>query len=348
MRVPFAFGDRSYEAIVAPGARHELPRILRERAPHAKALIVVTSADIAAQPWFDDIALPLDHHTVFVPSGEAAKQPSEVANLCETFAAHGLSRDDVVVAIGGGAVTDLAGFAAAVYMRGIAVVHIATTLAAQVDAALGGKTGVNLSSGKNLMGAFHQPIAVLCDRDVLTTLPAREYRAGLGEVAKCWLLAGRTAAELDISDDAAIQLAIETKAAIVSADEREGGLRALLNYGHTLAHALEAAQFGDGERWLLHGEAVAIGLGFAAHLAHRLGRVPETYLAETAAVLAHWELPSSLPPGQSVDGLLAAMARDKKAHHDFTFVLPGPDGFATVRGISADDVRAELVRWGAR
>src|SRR5438477_5377396 len=171
--------------------------------------------------------------------GEDAKCTETVQDLCGQFARWGLTRGDVVVAVGGGVVTDTAGFAAAVYHRGVAVIHVSTTLLGQVDAAIGGKTGVNIPEGKNLIGAFWQPSAVLCDTEVLETLPPREYASGLGEMAKYAFLGVEGLRDLALEE--AIAACVRCKAAIVAADERESGLRALLNYGHTLGHALETA-----------------------------------------------------------------------------------------------------------
>ena len=190
----------------------------------------------------------------------------------------GLTRNDVVVGVGGGMVTDVAGFAAASYHRGVPVVHVATTLLGMVDAAIGGKTGVNLPEGKNLVGAFWQPSGVVCDLDALATLPDREVRCGYGEMAKYHFLTGDDLLAMDLTDR--IARCVEIKAEVVAADEREGGRRAILNYGHTLAHALEIAT----EHRLAHGEAVAIGLIFAAHLAHVLGRI------DVARVDQHFEV----------------------------------------------------------
>jgi 5-deoxy-5-amino-3-dehydroquinate synthase len=256
--------------------------------------------------------------------------------LCRDFARWGLTRSDVVDAVGGGVVTDTAGFAAAVYHRGVAVIHVATSLLAQVDAAIGGKTGVNLPEGKNLVGAFWQPSAVLCDTEVLETLPPREYRSGLGEMAKYHFLAGDDLMELPL--DERVARCVEIKAEVVSSDEREGGRRAILNYGHTLAHALETA----GQYDLRHGEAVGIGLVYAAALAERLGRIDEARVEEHRRVLGAYDLPMSVPPGYDVDLLVDLMARDKKARHGYTFVLDGPRGIEVVEGVDRADVTAAL------
>ena len=207
-----------------------------------------------------------------IPDGEDAKTLATVEDLARRFARAGLSRADAVVAVGGGIVTDVAGFAAATYHRGTAYVNVATSLLAQVDAAIGGKTGVNLPEGKNLVGAFWQPNAVLCDTDTLSSLPSREWSCGRGEIAKYAFLGDAPRADQPIEEQVACCAAI--KAAVVSEDEREGGRRMVLNYGHTLGHALEGAALVDHHDWdLRHGEAVAIGLLFSALLAERLGRI---------------------------------------------------------------------------
>jgi 5-deoxy-5-amino-3-dehydroquinate synthase len=250
-------------------------------------------------------------------------------------------------------VTDTAGFAAAVYHRGVPIVHVPTTLLGQVDAAIGGKTGVNLPEGKNLVGAFWQPAAVLCDTELLETLPPEEYRSGLGEMAKYHFLADGPASP-DLADlplDERVARCVEIKAAFVSADEREAPAsraaaaagepnrrsRAILNYGHTLAHALETAGHYD----LRHGEAVAIGLVFAARLARQLGRIDDDRVEEHLRVVKAYDLPSTVStddPAKLVD----LMARDKKAVDGFTFVLDGPRGVEVVAGIDRGPIAATL------
>jgi len=247
-------------------------------------------------------------------------------------------------------ITDAAGLAAAVYHRGVAVVHVATSLLAQVDAAIGGKTGVNLPEGKNLVGAFWQPAAVLCDVEVLETLPPDEYRSGLGEMAKYHFLTD----ELDLSDlplTERVARCVAIKAAVVCADEREDPAalgptgageaapsRAILNYGHTLAHALETA----GRYGLRHGEAVAVGLVFAARLSRRLGRVDDERVAEHLEVVAGYGLPTTVPAGTDEGELIDLMARDKKALNGFTLVLDGPRGPEVVVGVARADLEATL------
>jgi 5-deoxy-5-amino-3-dehydroquinate synthase len=219
------------------------------------------------------------------------------------------------------------------------VVHVATTLLGQVDAAIGGKTGVNLPEGKNLVGAFWQPSAVLCDTEVLGTLPPREYRSGLGELAKYRFLGAPDL--LDLPLDERVAACVRLKAAVVAADEREGasGRRATLNYGHTLAHALETAGGYD----LRHGEAVAIGLVFAAELALRLGRIDAARVAEHRATVAAYDLPSALPDGAEAAALIKLMAHDKKATDErLTFVLDGPAGVELVHDVPRPVVEAAL------
>lgn len=348
LQVPL--GDRSYPVLVGPGARRDLAAVLPPGATRA-ALVTQQAIGVDVDP-----GVPVER--LVVPDGEAAKSLATVEHLCRAFARAGLSRRDVVVAVGGGVVTDLAGFAAASYLRGVAYVNVATSLLGQVDAAIGGKTGVNIPEGKNLVGAFWQPAAVLCDTDVLATLPAREWASGCGEMAKYAFLPGpdglppgagaaRRLLDLDLPQQVAHCVAV--KAAVVAADEREGDRRMILNYGHTLAHALEAAAFDGGAPWdLRHGEAVAIGLVFAAELAAHLGRIDRGRVAEHRQVVAGLGLPTELPAGAGPDMLLPFMARDKKADHDLTFVLDGPRGVEPVRGVDPAAVRATLAAMAGR
>ena len=342
MRVRVELGARSYEVVVAEGARHELAELVRSRAPRARVAVVVTTASLRAQPWFD-VASGLEQHVLEVPEGEAAKSFPTLERLCENLARVGLSRHDVIVGVGGGAVTDLAGLAAAIYLRGVALVQIPTSLVGQVDAAIGGKTAVNLGAGKNLVGAFYQPVGVLCDTATLETLPERERRSAMGEVAKCWLLEGRRATDLaDASLEDLTTMSVQLKARLVMDDEREGDQRALLNYGHTLGHALEILALERATDELRHGEAVAIGLAFAVRLARALERVDQKEVANHDDVLDALGLSRRVPSYMATESLLYAMGRDKKAHHDLTFVLAGPDGFATVHDVDPSLVSSVL------
>jgi 5-deoxy-5-amino-3-dehydroquinate synthase len=314
--------------------------------PSAKAAVIVTQESIRDAGWVDGIDPGVPFEVCLMPDGEDAKTLATVEQLARFFTRAGLSRADAVIAVGGGIVTDVAGFAAATYHRGTAYLNVATSLLAQVDAAIGGKTGVNLPEGKNLVGAFWQPHAVLCDTETLASLPPREWACGRGEIAKYAFLGDAPTADQPIDEQVARCAAI--KAAVVAEDEREGGRRMILNYGHTLAHALEGAARADHPDWdLRHGEAVAIGILFAALLAERLGRIDADRVAEHRRVIGSFDLPSDLPHGAGAQELVAFMARDKKAQQDLTFVLDGPAGVEAVRGVATADVVATLAAMGA-
>jgi len=339
-------GERSYDVLVGAGARHRLTEVVPVGAQRA-AIVTQAAIGIPVDPG-------VEHRVWTIAEGEPAKSLATVEQLCRSWSRWGLTRGDVVVAVGGGVVTDTAGMAAAVYHRGVPVIHVATTLLAQVDAAIGGKTGVNLPEGKNLVGVFWQPCAVLCDTEVLETLPPREYLSGCGEMAKYHFLSldgpdgpdgpdDPTSPDLlDLPLDARVARCVAIKAAYVGADEREGGRRALLNYGHTLAHALEIAAEFD----LRHGEAVGIGLVFAARLARRLGRIDDERVASHRRVVAGYDLPVSLPPGLDRFELVRLMRRDKKAVRGLTFVLDGPAGVEVVPGVDEGPVLDVLEEMG--
>jgi 5-deoxy-5-amino-3-dehydroquinate synthase len=326
--VPVDLGARSYDVVVGAGARRMLADVL----PGG-----VRRAAVVTRPGVEPDVDPGVPYEVFtVPDGEQAKTLDTVERLCRGFAAAGLSRADAVVAVGGGSVSDVAGFAAAVFLRGIAYVNVPTTLLAQVDAAIGGKTAVNLPEGKNLVGAFWQPAAVLCDTETLESLPAREWASGRGEMAKYAFL-GDGLLEGGRPGTALLSLPLDEQVA----------RRMVLNYGHTLAHALEAAAFGEGgPSDLRHGEAVAVGLVFAALLARRLERIDDDRVALHRQVVGGFDLPADLPPGASAAQLVGFMARDKKARHDLTFVLDGPGGVAPVHGVDEAAVVATLADMG--
>lgn len=322
-------GDRSYDVLVGHGVRTELAGLLP---PTARRAAVVTQQGI---PIDVDPGLPTEVFTI--GQGEAHKSLDTIEELCRGFARFGLTRNDVVVGVGGGMVTDVAGFAAASWHRGVAVVHVSTTLVGMVDAAIGGKTGVNLAladgvGGKNLIGAYWQPSGVVCDLDALTTLPPREVRCGRGEMAKYHFLTGDDLLAMDEAER--IARCIEIKAEIVAGDERESGRRALLNYGHTLAHALET----ETNYSLAHGEAVAVGLIYAAHVARRLGRIDDRRVEQHYEVVGgSYELDTSLPSGLDPQRLVELMGHDKKVRSaGLTFVLDGPDGVEVVTGVPID------------
>ncbi|HEY2956391.1 MAG TPA: 3-dehydroquinate synthase [Candidatus Eisenbacteria bacterium] len=295
---------------------------------------------------------------VALPRGERAKRPAMLFRLWERFAALGLARGDLVVALGGGVIGDLAGFAAATWLRGVGWMGVPTTLLAQVDSSVGGKTAIDLRAGKNLAGAFHPPAGVLVDPLTLRSLPARERRAGLAEVVKTGMAVDaalfrwveREAWGLAAGDPEALAGAVArtlaAKARIVRRDERDRGPRLALNYGHTLAHALEAA---GGYRGLLHGEAVAIGMRVAAALSVRAAGLPEAARARQDALLDRFGLTHRVP-GTRLARLFDGMARDKKrSDAGVRWVLTPRVGHASLpRLISRRLVQAAMLEAGAR
>lgn len=289
------------------------------------------------------------HKVLFYPGGEERKRLASVEALAEQMVAEGGDRTGVVLAFGGGIVTDVGGFLAASFMRGIPVLQVPTTLLAQVDASVGGKTGVNLGCGKNLVGAFHQPLAVLIDPDVLATLSEREYRAGLFEVIKCGVIAspslfallrdqhaGVMARAGDVVEEM-IAESVRIKTEVVTADEREGDLRRILNFGHTYGHALEAE---TAYSRFLHGEAVAFGMSAATHLASMLGMLDEKNAREILDVVRMY---GPIPPLDGISGtaLAARLKSDKKTlKGNVHFVLP--EAVGRVKIVSQVDARLVL------
>lgn len=328
IRVPL--GDRSYDVLVGNGARRELAALLPRS---ARRVALVTQAGV---PVDVDPGLPCERFEI--GDGEQHKSLATIETLCRGFAQMGLTRNDVIVGVGGGMVTDVAGFAAASWHRGVAVVHVSTTLLGMVDAAIGGKTGVNLPEGKNLVGSFWQPSGVICDLDALATLPPRELRCGRGEMAKYHFLTGDDLLAMD--EEQRIARCVEIKAEFVAGDERESGRRALLNYGHTLAHALEIETGYE----IAHGEAVGIGLIYAAHLARHLGRVSAERVQQHYDVVGGaYELDTALPADLSAQRLVELMSRDKKVlDGELTFVLDGANGVEVVPDVPVAAAMAAL------
>ena len=325
-------GDRSYTVAVGHNVVQEAVAMIPSS---AKRIAIVTQHGIPTSyiPQFDGVTVS----THYIGVGESHKSLTTIEQLCREFAQAGITRGDVVVAVGGGMVTDVAGFAAASYHRGIPVVHIATTLLAMIDAAVGGKTGVNIAEGKNLVGAFWQPHGVVCDLNTLATLSDFETRCGLGEMAKYHFIVREDLNSLSMVERVA--RCVRIKADIVSADEREGGVRALLNYGHTLAHALEIAT----DFSIAHGEAVSIGLLYAAHLAHRMGRISADRVDQHYHVVHEvYGLRNPLPVGITPEQLIIDMGRDKKAIDSLTFVLDSADGLEVVTHVSEEMIREAL------
>lgn len=328
-RVEVALGPRSYPVLVGRGLLGRLGD-LGVLPRHVRRAAVVTQPPVAAH-HLDTVRAALadaglEVHTIEVPDGEQAKTVAVLAEVWERLAAIPLERRDLVVALGGGVVGDLAGFAAATWHRGVAVLQLPTTLLAQVDAAIGGKTAIDLPAGKNLVGAFHQPVAVVCDVDTLGTLPRPLLVEGLAEVVKYGLIRDPAILDLLETGDVAadrelhaelVRRSAAVKAAVVAADEREHGERAHLNLGHTVGHALEAV---TGYRRLRHGEAVAIGTCAALRIGVAVGRTPAALVDRTETLLDRLGLPTR---GPAVDrgALWAAMRRDKKTAGEVRFVL---------------------------
>jgi len=364
--VEVSLGARSYQIVIGRGIIATLGARIATLRPGARAFIV-TDDNVAryvlagAEAALADAGVAANH--VIVPAGEASKSFAVFEQVCEAIIASRIERGDLVIALGGGVIGDLAGFAAAVVRRGLDYVQVPTTLLAQVDSSVGGKTAIDSARGKNLIGAFHQPILVLADTALLDTLPEREFRAGYAEVAKYGLLgdaaffawletnwrdifsAGNPAG--GFAREHAVAACCRAKAAIVARDERETGDRALLNLGHTFGHALEAA-CGFSDR-LLHGEAIAIGMALAFEFsARRQGLVSKSeatrairHLAETGLPTEIQDIPGELP---SVDHLMDLIAQDKKVKRGMlTFVLVRGIGAAFVEaGVDAREVRTFL------
>lgn len=321
--VTVALGERSYPIHIGTqllGAR--LPDMLRE-CTGSRAVLVTN--DTVHNLYGDVVLSALEgvQTDVFsMPDGEAHKSLETWQRLMDFLMQHRHNRDTCIIALGGGVVGDLAGFAAATYQRGVGFVQVPTTLLAQVDSSVGGKTAVNHPAGKNMIGAFYQPRCVVIDTDVLATLPPREYAAGLAEVAKYGVIEdaelfryleqnveGLVDRDADVLGHV-IQRSCEIKASVVERDEREGGLRAILNFGHTFGHAIE--QLSGYGTWL-HGEAVAIGMVMACRFSARLGLLTAAHATRVEQLLAGLQLPVELPEALPVEAMLEAMAMDKKA-----------------------------------
>jgi 3-dehydroquinate synthase len=359
--VHVALGARAYEVVIGPGLLADTASLVAQRLGRARVAIV-SDANVAAhhlatlsEPFAADGRL---RGTIILTPGEATKSFAELGSLCDRLLETGLERGDVVVALGGGVIGDLAGFAAAILRRGVRFVQLPTSLLAQVDSSVGGKTGINTPQGKNLIGAFHQPSLVIADTALLATLPPRELRAGYAEVAKYgllgdagffgWLEANSSrlmALEASVIAHA-VARSVEMKARIVERDETETGERMLLNLGHTFGHALEA--FTGYSSRLLHGEGVAIGICLAIRLSEELGHCPPQTAARVAAHLKATGLPTNVAdiPGGGPDAatFVRLMGQDKKvADGQLTFILVRAIGDAFVtRDVSAERVQAFL------
>ena len=333
--VDVALGQRSYQILVGSGLLAEAGRHIAAVLPPGRALIITD--DSVAGIYLDPVARSLSAagfavSSATVPAGEQSKSFDQLARLCDECFRAGLERRSLIVALGGGVIGDLAGFVAATYLRGIPFVQAPTTLLAQVDSSIGGKTGINLPGGKNLVGAFHQPALVLADVAALATLDDRQFSSGLAEVVKHAMI--RDAALFDLLEaDAAKLLSRDpatlekivarncgVKAAVVCADEREAGLRSILNYGHTVGHAVESvASYGV----YTHGDAVALGLAAAAAIARSRGFIDDAVVVRQNKLLERFGLPTKLRRPLDTDALLEAMRHDKKVLSGrLRFVLP--------------------------
>ncbi len=326
---------REYAVIVEEGALDRIGNVASRLRPSARAALVTDDrvGPLLAEPVERALsAAGLAVARLVIPSGESTKSLATVETLCRGFAGHGMDRGAIAVALGGGVVTDIVGFAASVYLRGIAWIAAPTTLQGQLDAAIGGKTGANLPEGKNLVGTIHQPVAVLADVSTLSTLPEPELSSGLAEAVKCGIIGDADLFEL-LERESATLLARDPrrledvvhrcavlKAEVVSADEREDGRRAILNFGHTIGHAIEAS---SGYGTYRHGEAVAIGMVAALKLASRRTGLEVREVARVKRLLASIGLPERLRSPLALDALRRAMAQDKKRlAGQVRFVLP--------------------------
>ena len=356
-----ALGERSYGIVIGRGVLPSLGARVAALRPGARTAIVTDRT--VAKHWLDKTeaslsAAGIGSSRIIVEEGEGSKTYAGLEKVSEALVAAKIERNDLVIALGGGVIGDLAGFAAAILRRGVDFVQVPTSLLAQVDSSVGGKTGINSPQGKNLLGAFHQPILVVADTAVLDTLPPRQFRAGYAEVAKYGVLGDQAffawleANHDDIfaggaARDHAIATSCRAKAAIVARDERETGERALLNLGHTFGHALEAAT-GFSDR-LFHGEGVAVGMVLAAELSAELGMISESDAARVRRHLAEVGLPTHLQDIAGfaqeglgdADALMALMAQDKKVRRGrLTFILLEAIG----RAVIVPDVEPARVR----
>lgn len=344
-------GERSYLIQFAADLATEVRSLVAELTASSRRIAVITDRNVATVQAATLKELFADAPTLIVPSGEESKSIPELGRALDFLAAQGLDRSGVVFAVGGGVVGDLAGYAAASYLRGVDYYQVPTTLLSMVDSSVGGKTGVNLKAGKNLAGAFHQPRGVFNATGFLKLLPPREFAAGMAEVIKTALLGDKllfedleraplTAGDLRLAWT--VRVCCGIKAKLVEADEREtarDGGRALLNLGHTFGHAIEQV---TGYGSYLHGEAVAVGLNAAARLSRKLGLLGDAEVSRVESVLVAHHLPSRLRASLPIDSLMSAMARDKKVRSgSLRFIVLKSIGEAAVKGdVPSADVEA--------
>jgi 3-dehydroquinate synthase len=354
--------SQAYSIVLGPGTLAGLGALLVAQGIRADSRVLVVTNPVVEQHYGSTCRRSLQEagfaaDTLVIEAGEKQKTPATVARIHDAAFRHRLERGSLIVALGGGVVGDMAGFAAATWLRGIAVVQVPTTLLAMVDASIGGKTGVNHPGGKNLIGAFHQPRLVLIDPTVLSTLPEREFRAGMAEVIKYGVIGDpelfedlEAAARLDpragLADrhrvgevllERLLERSAAAKARVVAADEREGGLRAILNYGHTLGHAVETL---SGYGTYLHGEAVGLGMLAAGEISLAMGLWQQEDQQRQRAVIGAAGLPLTWPP-LDPEAVLVCLQGDKKVRQGrVRFVLPTAIGTVEIR----DDVPSEAIQ----
>jgi 3-dehydroquinate synthase len=346
--------DRSYDVLVGRGILNDLHREIK-RIGNFSSYCLVTD-DLVKPLVAEQLQANLSSHNIHsellsFPPGESAKNMEIVLQLCHQLIARGFDRKSLLIAVGGGVVGDVAGFAAAIYMRGIPYIQVPTTLLAQVDSSIGGKTGVDLPAGKNLLGAFHQPLLVVSDPDVLVSLPVETRREGFAEIIKAALIADcelfslleKERAHLLENDNEVLETIIakaaEVKCRVVSRDEHEGGLRRILNFGHTLGHALEAAS----QYKFTHGQSVAAGMGVAIRFSQEWAGLDRDEADRAFTLIQGLGLPTELPKDIHSELLLSALEKDKKIHGNVChFVLISEIGQAVIQPISVGELQRKL------
>jgi 3-dehydroquinate synthase len=349
-------GRESHPVHVGIGILDDIGRLTAEAGIAAGRVAIVTDSNVehlyAVRVVKALMSFGFQGELISVPAGEASKSPAVLEAVYDRIISAEIDRTGAIFAVGGGVVGDLAGYAAATYLRGIAIVHIPTTVVAQVDSSLGGKTGINHSRAKNLIGAFHQPRAIVADVGTLASLPDREFREGLAEVIKYGaIMEAPMIADLErdldriLAREAAILEAVVArslrhKAAIVAADEHEGGLRKILNFGHTVGHALETSM---GYGSLLHGEAVAIGMVAAARLSEKFGGLSADESSRLLRLIERAGLPTELPGSAASSEFMSALRLDKKRSRDtIEFVILEQLGRATTKRIDFEQIRSAV------
>ena len=350
--------DRSYDVLVGRGILNDLHSEIK-RIGNFSSYGLVTD-DFVRPLLAEQLQANLRSHKInsellSFPPGESAKNMETVLQLCQQLIASGFDRKSLLIAVGGGVVGDVAGFASAIYMRGIPYIQVPTTLLAQVDSAMGGKTGVDLPSGKNLLGAFHQPLLVVSDPEVLLTLPVEARREGFAEIIKAALIADpelfslleNEGTQLLESDDEALETIIakaaQVKCRVVSQDEQESGLRRVLNFGHTLGHALEAASHYS----LTHGQAVAAGMVVAIRFSQQWAGLGQGEADRALALIQRLGLPTGVPGDINSESLLSALEKDKKIQANIChFVLISKIGQALIHPIPVEDLKRSLDKVG--